>query len=196
MHNMHPLKNLKCITGELSALEDLVAHLIRHQPQPLLKPITLRALWWLCQQAHRAASAPPNDEVGSLYLACSAMRLQHFLKLPTSAQLHPHLVPVSCMQCNKFDFVGPLLFVATTLRSHTRGMLSQHAQPGAQSTGAFPHDVVCVWDVQAAQDGAAEADRDNVQEVRGALLLISMAAAVQPDIVADNLDTLLQVCCS
>lgn len=48
--------------------------------------------------------------------------------------------------------------------------------------------------MQAPEDGAAAAGRDNVQEVRGALLLISMAAAVQPDMVADNLDTLLQVC--
>lgn len=49
--------------GELSALEEVVAHLIRHQPQPLLKPITLRALWWLCERAHRAALSPASTEV-------------------------------------------------------------------------------------------------------------------------------------
>ncbi|CAL8472231.1 g11773 [Coccomyxa elongata] len=93
--------------GELSALEEVVAHLIRHQTQPLLKPITLRALWWLCERAHRAALSPASTE--------------------------------------------------------------------------------------AAGDAAAETGRDHAQEVRGAMLLISMAAAVQPDMVADHLDTLLQV---
>lgn len=37
--------------------------LIRHQPQPLLKPITLRAFWWLCERAHRAACAPADAQV-------------------------------------------------------------------------------------------------------------------------------------
>lgn len=47
--------------------------------------------------------------------------------------------------------------------------------------------------MQAPEDAGAEAGKDHVREVRGALLLLSMAAAVQPDIIEDHLDTLLQV---
>ena len=33
--------------------------LIRRQPEPLLTPDTLSALWRLCERAHRAAAAGP-----------------------------------------------------------------------------------------------------------------------------------------
>jgi len=47
--------------------------------------------------------------------------------------------------------------------------------------------------MQAPEYAETEAGKDHVREVRGALLLLSMAAAVRPDIIEDHLDTLLQV---
>ena len=41
--------------GELAALEDIVGMLINKQPQPLLKPIVVKAVAWLCDRAHQQA---------------------------------------------------------------------------------------------------------------------------------------------
>ena len=50
--------------GELAALEDIVGALIRKQPEPLLKPIVVKALAWLCERAHQQA-CPQVDPVNS-----------------------------------------------------------------------------------------------------------------------------------
>ena len=41
--------------GELAALEEIVGALIRKQPEPLLKPIVVKALTWLAERAHQQA---------------------------------------------------------------------------------------------------------------------------------------------
>ena len=41
--------------GELAALEEIVGMLISRQPQPLLKPIVVKAVAWLCDRAHQQA---------------------------------------------------------------------------------------------------------------------------------------------
>ena len=43
------------LAGELAALEEIVGMLISKQPQPLLKPIVVKALAWLCDRAHQQA---------------------------------------------------------------------------------------------------------------------------------------------
>lgn len=46
-------------TGELASLEEIVGLLLRREPHPALKPLVLKALWWLAERAHRAAATPP-----------------------------------------------------------------------------------------------------------------------------------------
>lgn len=43
--------------GELAALEEIVGMLIAKQPQPLLRPIVVKAVAWLCDRAHQQACA-------------------------------------------------------------------------------------------------------------------------------------------
>ena len=73
--------------GELAALEDIVGMLLRRQPEPLLTPLTLKALWWLCERAHRAAAAG---------LAPSQV-WQHALILRPLRRLLPSSMPVPCL---------------------------------------------------------------------------------------------------
>ena len=47
--------------------------LIRRQPEPLLTPLTIKALWWLCERAHRSAMAgPPAAQVTTAPIICAA----------------------------------------------------------------------------------------------------------------------------
>jgi hypothetical protein len=71
-------------TGELSALEDIVTLMISHQPQSLLKPIVLKAMWWLCERAHQAALS----EVSRPALVSEAIPL-----LLQSAEVMPVIEP-------------------------------------------------------------------------------------------------------
>ncbi len=92
--------------GELSALEDVIALLIRHQPQPLLKPMVLKALWWLCERAHQAALAQacarPLKHF-ALYITCCVHANQAVSTIAnecqTTFQAQPGAVPLFLLLC-------------------------------------------------------------------------------------------------
>ncbi len=61
--------------GELAALEEIVGALIKKQPEPLLKPIVIKALAWLCDRAHQQACAQVDPVNSCMSISCCGSSL-------------------------------------------------------------------------------------------------------------------------
>ena len=99
------------------------------------------------------------------------------------------------MKAVLFQASRMLMFLVTSkVHSLVHAMLSV-----IQTSDCLHHDCrfFVLWRLQLAQQSAdasfETADKDHASDVRCALSVLSMAAAVQPDIIVDNLDALLEV---